>query len=220
MAMLAARQSRSRSRCRRLAGDADRSRRDGATTPATAPSCPGNPCLAVSRTTGFQVKVGSTHEPADDAAQGTIVAWTITLSKPSATQIKYFNEQRGRRRRSRHRDPARRQPQARTSTYKLVAQSPLVQARNLLRQDRAVRARNDDRSQEGRRRRADRAHLGAGAGARLRQRRPPGARSRAEEAVQDTSTQTTSTQLGSPIQYACQYQTARLTYSATLISTP
>ena len=31
----------------------------GATTPATTPSCPGSPCLAVSRTTGFQVKVGT-----------------------------------------------------------------------------------------------------------------------------------------------------------------
>ena len=29
------------------------------TTPETTPSCPASPCLAVSRTTGFQVKVAT-----------------------------------------------------------------------------------------------------------------------------------------------------------------
>jgi hypothetical protein len=28
------------------------------TSPETVPSCPASPCLAVSRTTGFQIKVG------------------------------------------------------------------------------------------------------------------------------------------------------------------
>jgi hypothetical protein len=32
--------------------------------------------------------------------------------------------------------------------------------------------------------------------------------------------QTSHTQIGSPVQYYCLYQTARLTYSATLVSTP
>jgi hypothetical protein len=32
-----------------------------ATTPPTTPSCPASPCLALTRTTGFQVKVGSTR---------------------------------------------------------------------------------------------------------------------------------------------------------------
>ena len=35
----------------------------GTTTPPTVASCPGSPCLAVSRTTGFQVKVGTVQEP-------------------------------------------------------------------------------------------------------------------------------------------------------------
>ena len=59
------------------------------------PSCPGSPCLAVSRTTGFQVKVGNVHNPMGAPRDGSIVAWTITLGKPNATQIKFFNTNEG-----------------------------------------------------------------------------------------------------------------------------
>ena len=60
-----------------------------ATTPPTVPSCPASPCLAVSRTTGFQVKVGAAHNFLAVRRSGTIVAWTIALGKPNATQIKF-----------------------------------------------------------------------------------------------------------------------------------
>ena len=53
-----------------------------AKTPAV-PSCPASPCLAVSRTTGFQVKVGSTNNPMNIPREGSIVAWSITLAKPT-----------------------------------------------------------------------------------------------------------------------------------------
>jgi hypothetical protein len=49
----------------------------GATTPATAPSCPSSPCLAVSRTTGFQVRVAAARNLLTVPRTGTIVAWTI-----------------------------------------------------------------------------------------------------------------------------------------------
>ena len=55
----------------------------GETTPATAPSCPGTPCLAVSRTTGFQVKVATANNLVSAPREGTIVAWTITLGNPN-----------------------------------------------------------------------------------------------------------------------------------------
>src|SRR5580700_8765535 len=67
----------------------------GETTPATAPSCPGTPCLAVSRTTGFQVKVATNNNLVSAPRAGTIVAWTISLGKPNATQIKFFNANEG-----------------------------------------------------------------------------------------------------------------------------
>src|SRR5438067_13694626 len=65
------------------------------TTPASVPSCPGSPCLAVSRTTGFQVRVGSAVRPLTSKRAGTVVAWTISLGKPSASQIKFFNTNEG-----------------------------------------------------------------------------------------------------------------------------
>ena len=44
--------------------------------------------------------------------------------------------------------------------------------------------------------------------------------SRSKSQCASTSTLSTHTQIGAPVQYYCLYQTARLTYSATLISTP
>ncbi len=61
--------------------------------------------------------------------------------------------------------------------------------------------------------------VGAGAGARLRQRHLL-ARQPPEERLHQHQRQTTQTTVGSAVQYYCLYQTARLTYSATLISTP
>src|ERR1700680_2565219 len=94
------------------------------TNPATVPSCPASPCLAVSRTTGFQVKVAATQSPLSAPRSGTIVAWTIMLGKPNATQTKFFNANEGGVSEAgiailrAQRKPA--------LTYKLIAQSPPV----------------------------------------------------------------------------------------------
>jgi hypothetical protein len=60
-----------------------------------APACPAKPCLAISRTTGYQVKVGDargTHVVKED---GRIVAWTIKLSRPGRKQIEFFEKNLG-----------------------------------------------------------------------------------------------------------------------------
>ncbi len=44
--------------------------------------------------------------------------------------------------------------------------------------------------------------------------------SREKKQCASTSSQSTQTSIGSAVQYFCLYQTARLTYSATLVSTP
>ncbi len=44
--------------------------------------------------------------------------------------------------------------------------------------------------------------------------------SRPKSGCTSTSSQTSQTTIGAAVQYYCLYQTARLTYSATLISTP
>src|SRR3954471_7870607 len=55
-----------------------------------APACP-TPCLAVSRTTGYQVKVGDERGAFTVPADGKIVAWTIRLAKPTKQKIGFFD---------------------------------------------------------------------------------------------------------------------------------
>jgi hypothetical protein len=59
------------------------------------PACPAPPCKAISRTTGYQAKVGDDRAVDVVKANGRIVAWTITLSKPGPTQTAYFNSKLG-----------------------------------------------------------------------------------------------------------------------------
>src|SRR5271166_3427993 len=67
----------------------------GTTSPPTVASCPGTPCLAVSRTTGLQVQVGRANHPMKVPRSGTIVAWTVSLGKPDTTQINFFTANEG-----------------------------------------------------------------------------------------------------------------------------
>lgn len=59
------------------------------------PSCPSKPCLAISRTTGYQVKVGETRETHTVKEDGRLVAWTIKLSDPNREQIDFFDKNLG-----------------------------------------------------------------------------------------------------------------------------
>jgi hypothetical protein len=189
----------------------------GATTPVTAASCPASPCLAVSRTTGFQVKVGTARNVLSAPRSGTIVAWTITLGKPNATQIKFFNANEG--------GPseagiailrAERKPNL---TYKLVAQSPLVKLETYFGKtaqfalETTIPVKKGDVVALTVPSWAPALALGFGNDTSWRASRP-------KKGCTSTSTQTTHTTVGSDVQYFCLYQTARLTYSATLVSTP
>jgi hypothetical protein len=188
-----------------------------ATTPATVPSCPASPCLAVSRTTGFQVKVGATHNPLTAPRSGTVVAWTISLGKPNATQVKFFNANEG--------GPSEAgiailRPQPKPNlTYKLVAQSPLVKLEPYFGKtaqfplETTIPVKKGDVVALTVPSWAPALALGFAGDTSWRASRP-------RKACTSTSAQTTDTTIGTPVQYYCLYQTARLTYSATLISTP
>ena len=67
--------------------------------PATAPdataSCPSSPCLAISRTTGYQAKVGTSRGLMTVPKDGRLVSWTISLGKPGTKQTAFFNEKLG-----------------------------------------------------------------------------------------------------------------------------
>ncbi len=188
-----------------------------ATTPATVPSCPASPCLAVSRTTGYQAKVGSVNAPLKSAHAGTVVAWTISLGKPSSTQIKYFDANEG--------GPAEagiavlRQVPKPNLTYKLIAQSPTVKLQPYFGKtaqfplETTIPIKKGDVIALSVPTWAPALALGFTGDTSWRASRP-------RKSCTSTSSQTTQTSVGSTVQYYCLYQTARLTYSATLISTP
>ncbi|HLH15425.1 MAG TPA: hypothetical protein VKV16_11590 [Solirubrobacteraceae bacterium] len=189
----------------------------GTTTPASVPSCPGSPCEAVSRTTGFQVKVGNVRNPLSAPRAGTIVAWEITLGKPNATQIKYLNTNEG--------GPAEAgiailAPQPKPNlTYKLVAQGPMVKLQPYFGKsaqfplETTILVKKGDVVALTVPTWAPALALGFANTTSWRASRP-------RTGCKSTSSQTVQSAIGSSLQYYCLYQTARLTYSATLISTP
>jgi hypothetical protein len=198
------------------------------TTPPTVPSCPGNPCLAVSRTTGFQTQVGSTGNPLVVPKEGFVVAWTIMLSKPTATQIKFFNEHEGgaasaqigilepkpapRPKRGSHKPPAE-------TGYTLVAESPIVQLAPYFGEtvefplETTLKVKKGDIVALTVPTWAPSLALGFGKETAWRASRP-------KTACTETSAQTAHIKLGLTRLYPCLYHEARLAYSATLISTP
>jgi hypothetical protein len=186
-----------------------------ATTPPTTPSCPTS-CLAVTRTTGFQVKVATNRSLVTAPRNGTVVAWTISLGKPNATQIKYFNTNEGGT--ASAAIAVLRQQRKPNLTYKLVAQSPLVQLEPYFGKTAQFPLATTIQVKKG-----DVIALAV----------PTWAPALALGFTNETSwrasrlrTQCTNTsvqsmqQLGTNVQYYCLYREARLTYSATLISTP
>ena len=189
----------------------------GTTTPVTAPSCPGSPCLAVSQTTGYQVKVGSTRGLVTVPRNGTIVAWTIMLGKPNATQIKFFNTNEGG---DASAGIAILSPQPKPNlTYKLVAQSPIIALEPYFGKTAQFPLASTLTVKKGDvvaltvPSWAPALALGFSNATSWRASRP-------KKQCSSTNTETTQTQVGSAVQYYCLYHAARLTYSATLISTP
>jgi hypothetical protein len=189
----------------------------GATTPATVPSCPSSPCLAVSRTTGFQARVGSARSLLSVPRTGTIVAWTISLGKPSATQIKFFNTNEGGEAEA---GIATLRPQKKPNlAYKLLASSPTVKLQPYFGKtaqfplEATLPVKKGDVVALSVPSWAPALALGFGNDTSWRASRP-------RTQCTSTSSQTTHTAVGTTVQYYCLYQTARLTYSATLISTP
>jgi hypothetical protein len=148
---------------------------------------------------------------------GTIVAWTIMLGKPNATQIKFFNANEGGISEA---GIAILRPQPKPNlTYKLVAQSPLVKLQPYFGKtaqfplETTLPVKKGDIVALTVPSWAPALALGFAGDTSWRASRP-------RKGCTSTSSQTSHTTIGSPVQYYCLYQTARLTYSATLISTP
>jgi hypothetical protein len=67
----------------------------GATTDTVTPSCPADPCEAAVRVSGYQGRAGANRNPFVIPRDGYIVAFSLTLAKPTAAQISFFNTQFG-----------------------------------------------------------------------------------------------------------------------------
>ena len=180
-----------------------------------APACPAAPCLAVSRTTGYQIKVGDERNSFTVPEDGKIVAWSINLGKPTAEQIDYFDKNLGG------------QASARLTVLRLgktlysrtITQSPVQKLEPYFGTNvqfplgRALNVRKGYLVALTVPTWAPALAVGLGNDSSWRA-------SRAKGRCANTSTQTAQQTLGANVQYRCLYRTARLTYSATLITTP
>ena len=178
------------------------------------PSCP-NPCLAVSRTTGYQAKIGEKRGPFVVPANGRIVAWSITLGRPGPKQRKFFNNGYGGK-------PSAGITVLRTGDRlmgRVVGASPIQQLEDYYGQTVQFPLEQTIPVQKGFTIAltvptwAPALAVGFGSDTSWRASRPG-------DKCTDTKTQTAQTRIGQLTQYRCLYKTARLAYSATLITNP
>ena len=179
------------------------------------PSCPTNPCQAVSRTTGYQAKVGPNRGLMAVPADGKIVAWTITLGSPGKRQIKFFNDNYGGASQAGisilkpgtklfHRVTGQSPMQSLQPYFGTTVQFPLGTALNV-KKGYVIGLTVPSW--------APALALGMGNDTSWRA-------SRARRACAEPGTQSAQLDLKDLAQYRCLYRTARLTYSATLITAP
>jgi len=178
------------------------------------PACPTSPCLAVSRTTGYQIKVADERNDFVVPADGKIVAWTIVLGNPTADQIAFFDKSLGGPSSARITDLRL----GKKLTAQTITQSPLQPLQPFFGQTvqfplgRALNVKKGDII-------ALTVPTWAPALTPLLTDHSSWRASRPLDKCNDTSTQTAQFRLGTSVQYRCLYK-ARLTYSATLVTRP
>ena len=187
----------------------------GQTAQPNPPSCPANPCQAVSRTTGYQAKVGTQRGLMEAPADGKIVAWSITLGKPGARQIRFFDENYGGASRAGisvlkpgtklfNRVTGESPLQSLQPYFGTTVQFPLGRSLNVRKGYRIALTVPSW---------APALALGMGNDTSWRA-------SRARGDCQEPGIQSAQLDLKDLAQYRCLYRTARLTYTATLITSP
>jgi hypothetical protein len=97
------------------------------------PSCPADPCEAAVRVTGYQGRsAGGPKNPYFIRRKGTLVAFTVTLARPSTEQIAFFNENFGSPAQLRLSVLRRGDTRKTRLNHRLVAQSELIQVERYL----------------------------------------------------------------------------------------
>jgi len=186
----------------------------GQLTDGVRGACPVN-CQAVSRTTGYQAKVGPLRTLYQAPADGRIVAWTIALGKPGPKQTAFFTERLGgesmativvlaAEKKLVRRVVAKAPLQELTEYFGQVVQFPLVRSLPI-KKGQFVGLSVPSW--------APALQIGLGADTSWRA-------SRAKDTCGDTSTQSALVGSRASTPFACLFKTARLTYSATIITNP
>ena len=208
----------------------------GQTASTPPPACPGKivneveiiPCRVEGHVSGFQALAGGVARPYEAPFEGKVVAWSITLSRPSTKvtstttdEVGFFNEFLGQPSEARI-GILRPVEGSNPPQYKLVRQSP-VEVLNSYFGSTVIFALEHPLSVlQGPDRRAHRPHLGADV--RLQRRRQ---RHLARQSAAKTLHLQSRHQDGHPQQvvgkmktYGCYYSNARLLYTATLVKKP
>lgn len=177
-------------------------------------SCPSN-CQAVSRTTGYQAKVGPDRNVYKAPADGRLVAWTIALGKPGPKQTEFFTERLGGAsqaalvvldpgKKLMNRVVAKSPIQTLTPYFGTQVQFPLDQTLKIKKgQFAAITVPTW----------APALQIGLGSDTSWRS-------SRGADGCSDTSTQSALLGRRTSASFRCLYRTARLTFSATFIPSP
>jgi hypothetical protein len=187
----------------------------GRASQPSRPSCPASPCQAVSRTTGYQAKLGAQRGLMVAPADGKIVAWSITLGLPARRQIRFFNDNYGGASRA---GISILRPGTKLF-YRVTGHSPLQSLQPYFGRtvqfplDHSLTVRKGYVVALTVPSWAPALALGFGSDTLWRA-------SRASSACGEPGTQSAQLDLTDLAQYRCLYRTARLTYTATLITTP
>ena len=177
-------------------------------------TCPEN-CQALTRTTGYQAKVGPDRQLYRAPADGRIVGWSLALGNPGPKQISFFEERYG--------GPAKAAlvvlaPGKRLS-HRVVRKSPLQQLKPYFGQNvqfplaRSMSIRKGQYIALTVPTWAPALQIGLGSDTSWRS-------SRAASGCLDLTTQFAMVGKRTSATFRCLYRTARLTYSATFISKP
>jgi hypothetical protein len=177
-------------------------------------SCP-RQCLAIPRTTGYQAKIGPNRGAYLVPRDGRIVAWTLSLGKPGPNQTKFFNERLGGEAQA---ALAILQPGEKL-THSVVAKSPLEKLTPWFGMyvqfplEETIPVKKGQLLALSVPTWAPALQVNLGADTSWRSSRERGK-------CNDTADQSALVGSRESAQFFCLYRTARLTYSATLVSTP
>jgi hypothetical protein len=186
---------------------------------AVKPGCPGTPCFAISRTTGYQARAGNAATPMAAPKSGRIVAWTIALGRPNSRQIDFFDSKLGGVSQAQISVLQRSSDRRKKTTHAVVAQGEATKLEPYFGRTATFALR---RSIPVKKNQVIALtvptwapSLATGQASDVSWR---ASRTRAQ--CEDTQGQTAQLKIKDSAAYDCLYKTARLTYSVTLVATP